>query len=156
MITPAYAQRMALYNRCQNQNLYGGAERLPVSERTRQTGAFFGSIHGTLNHIIFADQSWMHRFDPAQPAPRAKSIAESAMAIPDWEELKRVRHALDATIIAGAGKLDPSRLAAEPNWNSGSMKRDLTTTKWIAVTHLFNHQTHHRGAGALHADAGRR
>ena len=145
MITPAHAQRMALYNRWQNQNLYGTADRLPASERNRQTGAFFGSIHGTLSHLIFGDQAWLHRFDPGQPAPRAKSIAESTTAIPDWEDLKRERAALDATIIAWAGDLEPAWLAGDLAWYSGAMKRDFTTLKWVAVTHFFNHQTHHRG-----------
>ena len=145
MITPAHAQRMARYNRWQNENLYGGADRLPDLERTRQTGAFFGSIQGTLGHLVWGDQIWMHRFDPTLPAPRAKSIAESPASITDWPELKQVRTALDDAIIAWTDRLAPAWLEGDLSWYSGAMKRDVTRPKWLLVTHMFNHQTHHRG-----------
>ena len=43
MIDPAYVKRMARYNRWQNQNLFGVADRLSDEERRRERGAFFGS-----------------------------------------------------------------------------------------------------------------
>jgi hypothetical protein len=51
MIDRAYVQRMARYNRWQNENLYGVADGLPDEERRRERGAFFGSIHKTLSHL---------------------------------------------------------------------------------------------------------
>jgi uncharacterized damage-inducible protein DinB len=145
MITPAYAQRMARYNRWQNENLYGCADRLPDSERKRHMGAFFGSIHGTLCHLVFGDQVWMHRFDPAIPAPKATSIAESTSAIADWAELKQARGALDAQIIGWCDALEASWIAGNLTWYSGAMQRDVTAAKWMLLAHMFNHQTHHRG-----------
>ena len=62
MIDRAYVQRMARYNRWQNENLYGVADRLPDEERRRERGAWFGSIHKTLSHILWGDRSWMGRF----------------------------------------------------------------------------------------------
>ena len=56
MIDPAYVRRMARYNRWQNQNLYGVADTLSDDERRRERGAFFGSIHKTLSHLLWADQ----------------------------------------------------------------------------------------------------
>ena len=145
MITPAYAQRMARYNRWQNENLYGSAGRLPASELTRNRGAFFGSIQETLCHLVITDQLWLHRFDPAKPPPRAKSIAESATAIADWDEMKRERQVLDATIIAWADKLDLRWLDRELEWYSMAMQRKVTNRGSDLLAHLFNHQTHHRG-----------
>ena len=52
---------MARYNRWQNENLYGVADTLTDGERRRERGAFFGSIHATLNHLLWADQIWMNR-----------------------------------------------------------------------------------------------
>ncbi|HET7255379.1 MAG TPA: DinB family protein, partial [Xanthobacteraceae bacterium] len=56
MIDIGYVQRMARYNHWQNQNLYGVADVLSDPERRRQRGAFFGSIHATLNHLLWADR----------------------------------------------------------------------------------------------------
>jgi len=53
---------LAEYNRWFNQRLYTACEQLPDEERKRERGAFFGSIHKTLNHLIWADQVWLKRF----------------------------------------------------------------------------------------------
>ena len=62
MIDRAYVQRMARYNRWQNENVYGVADRLSDEERRRERGAFFGSIHKTLSHLLWADHIQMSRF----------------------------------------------------------------------------------------------
>ncbi len=58
MIGVDYVQRMARYNCWQNENLYGAADRLSDEERRRERGAFFGSIHKTLSHLVWGDRSW--------------------------------------------------------------------------------------------------
>jgi len=143
MIDPAYVQRMARYNRWQNQNLYGAADQLSDEERRRERGAFFGSIHKTLSHLLWADQIWMSRF-AGTPRPQG-GIPESVSLFPDWDGLKRERAAFDETMIGWAATLDPSWLAGDLTWYSGAQQRELTNAKWILLTHLFNHQTHHRG-----------
>ena len=144
MITTAHVRMMARYNHWQNQSLYAGADRLPDSERRRDQGAFFGSIHGTLCHLVFGDQAWLHRF-AGTPAPKVKSIGESATAIAGWDELKRERVAFDAIIQRWADTLDAAWLEGDLTWYSGAMQRDVTKPKWVLVVHMFNHQTHHRG-----------
>ena len=144
MITPQHVQTMARYNTWQNANLYAGAARLPDSERKRDCGAFFGSIHGTLCHLLFADQIWMHRFGDF-PAPAVTSIAESVTAIADWDDLLSQRGTVDTAIETWADRLDPAWLAGDLSWYSGALKCDVTRPKWVLVTHFFNHQTHHRG-----------
>ena len=76
MITPAYVRKMAAYNRWQNQNLYGTAGKLSDEHRKQQRGAFFGSIAGTLSHLLWADQIWMSRF-AGTPRPKSASRAIS-------------------------------------------------------------------------------
>ena len=73
MIDTGYVQRMARYNRWQNQNLYGVADALADTERRRDRGAFFGSIHATLNHLLWADRIWMHRLAGTPQAGRRHS-----------------------------------------------------------------------------------
>ena len=143
MIDPAYVRRMARYNRWQNQNLYGVADALPDDERRRERGAFFGSVHKTLSHLLWADRIWMSRFtDVTQPEG---GIPGSVSLYPDWDGLKRERAAFDQTILAWSDKLDGSWLAGDLSYYSGGAKRDITRPKWLLVTHMFNHQTHHRG-----------
>jgi uncharacterized damage-inducible protein DinB len=144
MIDPAYVQRMARYNRWQNANLYGVADTLSDEERRRERGAFFGSIHKTLSHLLWADLTWMSRFSSEVAKPQA-GIPESVSLYPDWDDLKQKRVAFDATMIDWADALDNAALAGELSYYSRGAGRDMTVPKWSAVTHMFNHQTHHRG-----------
>jgi uncharacterized damage-inducible protein DinB len=144
MITPAYAQLMARYNVWQNASLYGAASTLTDDARKLDRGAFFGSIHGTLCHLVFGDQAWMHRF-AGTPPPKAKSIAEATNAIQSWDELSSERRACDAMISQWAAALEPAWLEGDLTWYSGAMGRDITRPRAALVAHMFNHQTHHRG-----------
>jgi uncharacterized damage-inducible protein DinB len=143
MIDRAYVQRMARYNRWQNDNLYGAADRLSDAERRRETGAYFGSIHKTLNHVLWGDHTWMARFTDL-PEPEA-GIAGSVALHQDWTELKAERAAFDTGMIAWADRIDDAWLASELTYYSGATGRDWTRPRWLLVTHMFNHQTHHRG-----------
>ena len=143
MIDPAYVQRMARYNRWQNQNLYGVADQLSEEERRRERGAFFGSIHKTLSHLLWGDLIWMSRFRD-MPRPQG-GIPESVSMYDDWNGLKRERADFDETMIAWADGLDDAWLKGDLTYYSGAMKRDFTKPRWQLVTHMFNHQTHHRG-----------
>jgi uncharacterized damage-inducible protein DinB len=143
MIDPDYAQRMARYNRWQNESLYGVADTLSDAERRRERGAFFGSIHATLNHLLWADQIWMSRL-AGTPRPEG-GIPESVSRCAQWSDLKRERGAFDETIIDWADRLDPAWLGGDLTWYSAAAKTELSKPRWLLVTHMFNHQTHHRG-----------
>lgn len=143
MIDGAYVQRMARYNRWQNQNLYGVADTLSDDERRRERGAFFGSIHQTLSHVLWADRIQMSRFTDV-PKPEA-GIKDSPLLYPDWDVLKGERTAFDHRMIDWADALEPSWLNVDLTYYSGALKRELTRPRWLMVAHMFNHQTHHRG-----------
>jgi uncharacterized damage-inducible protein DinB len=160
MITPSYAQTMARYNRWQNHSLYTAADGLPDELRKADRGAFFGSIQRTLDHLLWADQTWMSRFAQT-PRPEASSLREwGSRGVPDWSELKSARTAFDEILLSWASALDARWLEGDLTWFSGAAGREVTRPKWLLVTHLFNHQTHHRGqvhamltaAGAKPAD----
>jgi len=143
VIDTAYAATMARYNRWQNENLYEAAGFLDDAARRADRGAFFGSIHGTLCHLLWGDRMWMHRFaDIPRPAGR---ITDSPTAIEGWEELSAQRRAFDAVILDWAVALDPGWLAEDMTWVSSNGDRQFTTPRSLLVTHFFNHQTHHRG-----------
>ncbi len=144
MITPAYVQTMARYNIWQNENIYAAAARLPDGARTQDRGAFFGSIHATLNHILWADQIWLKRFGVGE-GPMAKTIPEGLSQYPAWDGLVAARNACDGAITSFANAITPAALTGDLTWYSVGAARDLVTPMGIAVTHMFNHQTHHRG-----------
>jgi uncharacterized damage-inducible protein DinB len=144
MITLGYVRAMAEYNRWQNENLYGAAEGLSDGARKEPRGAFFGSIHGTLNHLLWGDQMWLSRF-AGTPRPKVLSIPESVGMLDSWHDLKRERTTFDRMILDWAERLDPAWFAGELTYFSGGAGRELTRPKWLLVTHMFNHQTHHRG-----------
>jgi len=143
MIDRAYVQRMARYNRWQNESLYGVADKLSDEARRQECGAFFGSIHKTLSHLLWGDRIWMSRFTSVPPPPGG--IPESVALYPDWENLKAERMAFDGTILRWADGIDPTWLAADQSFYSGAAKREVTKPRWVLITHMFNHQTHHRG-----------
>src|SRR5262249_29186688 len=142
MIDLGYVQCMARYNAWQNESIYGAADTLSEAERRRERGAFFGSIHNTLSHLLWADRIWMSRFTDV-PSPGA-SIRESVTLYPDWGLLKRERGTFDLVIKTWADGLDPAWLQGDLTWFSGAAKREITKPKWFLLTHMFNHQTHHR------------
>lgn len=143
MIDRNYVVTMAAYNRWQNENLYDAADALSDADRTQDRGAFFGSIHGTLNHILWADEVWMGRFS-GRPHP-VTPIARSRDRYAGWDELRAARADLDADIVAWAESLDPAWLARSPVRASGARKTTSPRDHAFLVVHMFNHQTHHRG-----------
>ena len=144
MISAAYVQTMARYNTWQNRSVYDAATMLSDAQRKENRGAFFGSIHATLNHILWADQMWLMRFGAA-PQPAARTIPEGLTQFEEWDALVRERHRFDAHIQSWADAIDPSALAGDLTWFSTGVGREVSASRAMLVTHLFNHQTHHRG-----------
>jgi len=62
---------MAEYNEWMNARLYAAAERIPAEELAQDRGAFFGSIIGTLNHLVVTDTIWLKRFATHPSNPKA-------------------------------------------------------------------------------------
>jgi uncharacterized damage-inducible protein DinB len=134
-----YYTAIARYNQWMNQNLYAVCAAIPEGDLTEDRGAFFKSIQGTLNHILVADRIWLGRF--TQQPYTAKLDAE---LYSDFSELRAQRELLDRIIIDWAHNLTTEWLEAQLHYtNSSGVTRTLP--HWLLVTHMFNHQTHHRG-----------
>ena len=112
--------------------------------RRLDRGAFFGSIHATLNHVLWGDQTWMHRLADSEP-PAANSIPESIGQFEAWSKLCQAREAMDATILAWAADVSVEDLSGELTWYSGALGREVKRPRSALVIQLFNHGTHHRG-----------
>src|SRR5271166_6990386 len=109
MITSAYVRTMAAYNAEMNRRLYDAAARLSDAERRQARGAFWGSIHGTLNHLLWGDRQWMSRFDN-WPKPKV-AIKQSAGLFDDFVPLRTARETADADISRWAAKVDDAWMA---------------------------------------------
>jgi uncharacterized damage-inducible protein DinB len=144
MITPDYCRTMARYNLWQNRSLLAAAEALGEAERLRDRGGFWGSIAGTLSHLLWGELFWMSRFDGgARPDVAMKDSAARFAA--DWAAYRALRTATDVRILAYADALGPADLAGELVWYSGLQRREIARPKALCLVHFFNHQTHHRG-----------
>jgi uncharacterized damage-inducible protein DinB len=132
---------MSRYNAWMNGRLYDCCAPIPDAERKRDVGAFFKSIHGTLNHLLLADRVWMGRFTgaPFQVA----SLAQELYA--DFDELRREREATDRAIDRWAATLTEERLAGTLTYTGIVNPQPRTLPLGFVVAHFFNHQTHHRG-----------
>ena len=143
MISPDWVRVMARYNGWQNGSILNAAGSLSDEERRADRGAFFGSIHGTLSHLLWGDTMWMSRF--AGIAPPEGGISESPSHVGPWLELCMRRSLLDAAILDWAAGLRAADLEGDLTWWSGAAGRQVSKSRAILVTHFFNHQTHHRG-----------
>ena len=146
MMSPEWLGALARYNRWMNDSLYGVVATLSDELRKRDLGAFFKSIHGTLNHILLADRVWLSRFQgvPAPEgfmAPGIRSLDQELYA--DFDDLRRERRLTDEELAAWVATLTHERLAAPLVFVRRGQK--LESPLWGVVAHLFNHQTHHRG-----------
>lgn len=143
---------MADYNGWMNERMYDAAATLDAETLVADKGAFFGSIHGTLNHIAVADTIWLHRFNQHEASfitlealsefPRPTSLTQPLAS--DLEGLRGYRQQLDALIVSWVSELTPEQLSG--NITYANMAGVKSTRDFGALLqHFFNHQTHHRG-----------
>lgn len=142
MISVDYVRTMAAYGTWMNSRLMQACTAIPAEDRSRDLGAFFKSLHGTLDHILWADLIWMSRFGGTE-APKP---AGEALFCPDWEDLVARRAEADAHIAHWAAQTVTAEwLAAPLSWVTRFNPARWSQPAWVAVTHMFNHATHHRG-----------
>ncbi|MBF9033568.1 damage-inducible protein DinB [Rhodobacterales bacterium HKCCE2091] len=142
MITPGYVRTMARYNAWQNGCAYRVAEGLGDDARRQDRGAFFGSIHRTLSHLVWGDMMWMSRFDGGEKPGGEPGGVDWLV---DWDELKARRAATDARIADWAAGVTQDTLDGDLTWYSGLSKAEMSKPMALCVVHFFNHETHHRG-----------
>ncbi len=144
MLTKPHLKLLGRYNTWQNTSIFSAAASLDDAARKTDRGAHFGSIHATLNHLLWGDQIWMHRF-AGTPKPEPASIGASVAYYENWSDLASERTAFDAVIEDWSRDVDADWLAGDLTWFSGAAGREVTKPAWFCVAHFFNHQTHHRG-----------
>ena len=131
---------LARYNRIANERLHQSCAQLDDAEYRRQRAGSFGSIHALLNHILLGDQIWMSRFKGGgHTTPDLTTVL-----FDNFPELRSAREEQDAEIESFFGGLEPGFFDRVLRYTN-SLKRECQEPTPGAVTHFFNHQTHHRG-----------
>ena len=143
MIDREYCAMMARYNAWQNNLLLPVLEAMDPSEITKERASFFGSILKTLNHILWADQMWMSRLT-GDPAPGG-GIPDSVDLHPTLAAWSAERFRMDGRIKLWARDVDNIDLTGDLTFYSAMLGKDVSGPMGKCVSHMFNHQTHHRG-----------
>jgi uncharacterized damage-inducible protein DinB len=137
----AHLRMFAVYNAWANRRLYAAAAQLTDEQYRADRGAFFKSVHGTLNHLLVTDRIWMRRFTGVgDVADRLDAILFERL--PD---LREAREAEDRRIETYAGGLSAADLAGTISYRRVSSPEAFVQPLGPALAHFFNHQTHHRG-----------
>jgi uncharacterized damage-inducible protein DinB len=129
------------YNAWANSRIYDAAARLSNEQYRADRGAFFKSVHGTLNHLLVTDRIWMKRFTGEGEAPDRLD----AIVFETLEELCAAREAEDRRINQWVEGLDDRRIAGTIKYRRVSSPEEFEQQLSLALAHWFNHQTHHRG-----------
>jgi len=153
MDVQSHFQMMANYNSRMNIQILNVVESLSFSEMTKNKGAYFQSILGTLNHIIVGDIIWLSRFNLHSVSykslkevielPKPKSLSDILYS--DLKTYRHARHIVDSAVINWLNKdIDVSDFNRNLEYsNTAGIKSSRNFGE--LVCHLFNHQTHHRG-----------
>ncbi len=145
-------QLLAQYNQWMNKRVFEAAAKLSQDDLTRDAGAFFGSVLGTLNHILVADILWLKRFanHPAQFESLEKvqhmqnPDSLSAVLHGTLDSLQQVRLEFDVDIIDFCDEITESQLQGSLDYKN-TQGLSYQDQFGLLIQHLFNHQTHHRG-----------
>ncbi|WP_417208144.1 DinB family protein [Antarctobacter sp.] len=143
MITPGYCLTMARYNAWQNRQVKACFGSLDPAALKQDRKAFFGSLLGTANHLLWGDLMWMSRFTGSpRPAGGIEDTPNLTATREDWE-IARFR--ADADILIWSERVKTVDLTGDLTWYSGAVGREVSKPMALCVVHMFNHQTHHRG-----------
>ena len=158
----AHFKLLARYNQQMNESLFEAASQLSHEQLQQDRGAFFGSIIGTMNHIMVGDIIWLQRFAEhpdkfsALESVRSRSRPASLDAIvhTEIESWMIERRKLDNAIVDFSNQLTDTAIEI-PLCYSNMAGVESCKNFGQLIQHLFNHQTHHRGqASTLLSQAG--
>jgi len=87
------------YNAWANRRCFAALEPLPAEAYFRDLKSSHGGLHGTLCHIVWAEQLWLNRWlGKANPAvPQGRDLTTLAAARTRWEAIEAER----AAFVAG-------------------------------------------------------
>jgi len=132
---------LSQYNSWMNKNIFNICDSLSDDVRNKDMGAFFSSIHKTLDHILYGDKAWLERLRDNAYVPR--DINKTLY--PSWSDLKQERFVIDNEINTWVKSLNSDKLNQIHTYTSNVDGKERSVPYWSLVHHVFHHQTHHRG-----------
>ncbi len=127
------------YQQWANDRLFAALGSLDPAQLSSPQGLFFGSIHHTTDHIMQVGRLWCARLRGEPYQADYKRIL-----YPDWNQLIEMTQSQSAELSLLLEARDEAffdeRLAFT---SSNGQAREM----WVrdVLTHMMNHQTHHRG-----------
>ncbi len=134
-------QMFAGYNAWCNERLYDAAATVSDADYRADRGAFFKSLHGTLNHLLVGDRIWMRRFTGVGDVPPGLD----AILYDDFAALRAARRSQDTLIRRYIDRLSEDDLRRSIRYRTVVNPQTIEQPLAPALDHFFNHQTHHRG-----------
>jgi uncharacterized damage-inducible protein DinB len=129
------------YNAWCNERLFAAAAKVADADYRTDRGAFFKSLHGTLNHLLVGDRIWMKRFTGAGEQPPSLD----AILYDDFKALRAARRSQDTLISRYINRLGEDDLNGALRYRTIVNPQIIEQALAPALDHFFNHQAHHRG-----------
>ena len=144
-------QLFANYNQSLNQAMIQAMKQLDTDSLLKNQHAFFGSILGTMNHLMVGDLIWLNRFNQFFNfkslqilANFPKPTALDTLLFDNLTAYAAARTELDNITIALVEEVTESQLQ-QPMIYHNTKGQTFNREFGLLLSHFFNHQTHHRG-----------
>lgn len=132
-------KRFAAYNKWANNRLFDSCDQLSDDDYFAERKAFFGSIHGVLNHMMVGDTIWTSRLHGTSPV-----IALNSEMYDRRDTLRAAREKMDDDIIAYMDSMTDADMEGDVTYKTTSGD-PFTMARAVILQHFFNHHAHHRG-----------
>src|SRR6266700_1885408 len=132
-------QELYDFNAWAHRRIFAALAGLPADEYLRDLKSSHGGIHGTLCHIVWAEQLWLNRWlgKPNPAVAQGKDLATLAAAEQRWEQVEGERAAFLG--VLSAPRLDDT-VAVKP-----SAGGEYVHTFRQMVRHSADNSSYHRG-----------
>ena len=133
-------QLLANFNKWTNEKIITSCKKLTETEYKKDRGAFFSSIHGTLNHLLVVDRAYISRIEGIDHGLKSfdQILFESLL------QLEEARIKEDKRLVDLVNSLSEESIYKEITYKGFETGNTTYTINILLIT-LFNHQTHHRG-----------
>jgi len=138
-VTVPEVRELFAYNAWANRKPFPVLAALPAEPYFRDLKSSHGGIHGTLWHIVWAEELWLNRWlqQPNPAVPQGRDLATLEAAVERWERVEAER----ATLLAGLteARLDET-VAVKPSTGG-----EYVHTFRQMFRHAVDHSSYHRG-----------
>lgn len=139
-----HVQALYEYNEWANEHVLKAASALSDDEFGRDLGASFGSVEGSLAHIVAGQTVWLQRWTSGSN-PKSLMELQAIRGLPAIEAEFAESHAGLREYVAGLTDENLDRVLHYRDSRGEAHERPM----WQLLVHLANHGTHHRAEAAM-------